>query len=182
MIRVRVTLASLVFLQGPVRPLLAAGELWLDERCKLLPSDLLGPFIKLDDENVLAIDSAATFVSSDGGQTWSDPRPLFGDGQKITVSAEDSRRGRHCCVHESAGAPLDVEERTARRSGREAADIRNAQSRRRADVAGPAENARRLERRRSGYDSNDRRPRDLHGDEDAARSGSALRADVFIDR
>jgi sialidase-1 len=87
-IRTLVTLVSLLVLFCSARRSPAAGELWLDDRCKTLPSDLLGPFVRLDDGSVLAIDSAATFVSGDGGQTWSGPRPLFDDGQKITVSNE----------------------------------------------------------------------------------------------
>jgi len=41
-----------------------------------LPTDKLGPFVSTADGNILAIDSEATFISTDGGKTWSDPRPM----------------------------------------------------------------------------------------------------------
>ena len=88
MLRTLTTLMSLFVFFCGVGQLSAAGELRLDDRCQPLASDLLGPFVKLDDGSILAIDSEATFVSSDGGKTWSEPRPLFNDGQKITVSNE----------------------------------------------------------------------------------------------
>jgi sialidase-1 len=65
-----------------------ADDLWLDPRCEPLPTKLLGPFVNLDDGSVLAIDSAATYVSHDAGQTWSEPRPLFSEDQNIQVSNE----------------------------------------------------------------------------------------------
>lgn len=64
-----------------------AAELQLDSRCRPLPHQLLGPFAHVRD-GVLAIESEATRVSSDGGRTWSDPRPLFAAGTPITVSNE----------------------------------------------------------------------------------------------
>ena len=67
---------------------IAADGPVVDPRCEKLPSDLLGPFVKLASGEVLAIDSNATYVSSDGGETWSDPRPLFSEDQPIKVSNE----------------------------------------------------------------------------------------------
>ena len=60
----------------------------IDARCKPLASQLLGPFVRLDNGNVLAIDDKSTFVSHDGGQSWSNPRPLFQPDRKVTVSRE----------------------------------------------------------------------------------------------
>ena len=67
---------------------LAAETLQLDPRCKLLPSDLLGPFVRIDDATVLAIETTATRVSRDAGRTWSEPRPLFDAAHDIKVSNE----------------------------------------------------------------------------------------------
>lgn len=65
------------------------GGTRLDPRLTHLPSDKLGPFVKLSDGSIMAIDSDATFVSADGGVTWSDPRPLTGALEKnIKVSNE----------------------------------------------------------------------------------------------
>lgn len=66
----------------------AAETLQLDSRCKPLPTDLLGPFVRIDDQTVLAIEPTATRVSSDSGRNWSDPRPLFGDKDNLKVSNE----------------------------------------------------------------------------------------------
>lgn len=52
-----------------------------DPRCTPLPEKLLGPFVRIDDETILAIDQAETYLSSDNGKTWSDPRPLFDEKQ-----------------------------------------------------------------------------------------------------
>jgi hypothetical protein len=60
----------------------------IDARCKPLASQRLGPFVRLDNGNVLAIDDKSTFVSHDGGQSWSNPRPLFQPDRKVTVSRE----------------------------------------------------------------------------------------------
>ncbi len=54
------------------------SETWLDPRVSRLPTDKLGPFVHTSDGNVLAIDSEATFISDDGGKSWSKPRPLTG--------------------------------------------------------------------------------------------------------
>ncbi len=76
----------LLFVVGPLAA--AAENTWFDARCKPLPSDLQGPFVRLDNGSVLAIDGKASFVSSDGGQTWSAPRPLFEKSRNIKVSNE----------------------------------------------------------------------------------------------
>ncbi len=65
------------------------SEIWLDSRVSKLPTDKLGPFVHTADGKVLAIDGEATFISDDGGTTWSDPRPLTGATEKhIKVSNE----------------------------------------------------------------------------------------------
>ncbi|MCA9177634.1 MAG: exo-alpha-sialidase [Planctomycetales bacterium] len=66
------------------------GELWLDPRCEPLSTQLQGPFVRLGDGRVLAIDSASSYVSSDGGATWSEPRPLFAADPPVEVSKERS--------------------------------------------------------------------------------------------
>ncbi len=67
---------------------IAAEELWLDSRLKPLPTDKLGPFVHTSDGGVLAIDTSVTFVSSDGGRTWSEPRPLFAPEANLAVRPE----------------------------------------------------------------------------------------------
>ncbi len=70
-------------------PLLVANDgLTLDPRLTPLTDDRLGPFVSLDDGSILSIDTDSTSVSTDGGNTWSAPRPIFSDDQKIQVSNE----------------------------------------------------------------------------------------------
>ncbi|MDC0262154.1 glycoside hydrolase [Planctomycetaceae bacterium] len=65
-----------------------AEELWLDPRLQTLPANHLGPFEHTTENHVLAIDDAGTRVSKDGGQTWSDLRPLFDDGSNLKLRVE----------------------------------------------------------------------------------------------
>lgn len=57
-----------------------AQELWLEPRVQTLPTDKLGPFAHSSDGHIVALDNRGTYVSEDGGRTWSDLRPLFTDG------------------------------------------------------------------------------------------------------
>jgi hypothetical protein len=60
----------------------------LHPKCTPLPTDLMGPFVRLGDGRILAIDGSASRVSADEGKTWSAPRPLFTAGQNVQVSDE----------------------------------------------------------------------------------------------
>ncbi len=86
----------------------ADDQLWIEPRCRVLPSDLLGPFVHVE-AGVLAIDAEATFLSRDGGRTWSAGRALFDSGEKIRVSNE------RAMLHTSDGviiaAFMNLEER-----------------------------------------------------------------------
>jgi hypothetical protein len=62
--------------------------LWLDSRLHPLPTEKLGPFVRINNDDVLAIDESASYISSDHGQTWSPGRPLFPDEQNIRGSNE----------------------------------------------------------------------------------------------
>lgn len=66
----------------------ADDGLWLNELVRPLPTDQLGPFVRLTNGDILAIDKSSRYVSSDEGQTWSAPEPLFAAGTKIQVSNE----------------------------------------------------------------------------------------------
>ncbi len=82
------TITAICLLPFLLSSLQAEEGLWLDKRVKSLPTEMLGPFVKTTEGDVLAIDSAASYVSKDGGKTWSKPRPLFSNQQKIKVSNE----------------------------------------------------------------------------------------------
>ena len=66
----------------------AEEGLWQDDRVKTLPTDQLGPFVHTKNGDILAIDDAASYISKDGGKSWSLPRPLFTGQQNIKVSNE----------------------------------------------------------------------------------------------
>ncbi|MCK5922295.1 MAG: exo-alpha-sialidase, partial [Methylococcales bacterium] len=65
-----------------------SADLQFDKRATPMPTQMLGPFVNIGNGQILAIDSASTFVSSDGGKTWSDPRPVFSADKKIKISNE----------------------------------------------------------------------------------------------
>ncbi len=65
-----------------------AAELELHAKLRPLPFNFLGPFTHISHGRILAIDPKATFVTSDRGGTWSEPRSLFPADTKITVSNE----------------------------------------------------------------------------------------------
>lgn len=64
----------------------AADPPELHPKCTPLPTDLLGPFVRLGDGGILAIDGDASRISKDEGKTWSEPRPLFAPEQGVKVS------------------------------------------------------------------------------------------------
>jgi sialidase-1 len=67
----------------------AAGQkLWLEPRALPLPTDKMGPFVRLKSGAILVVDGDATCVSTDDGKTWSAPRPLFKRDQNLKVSNE----------------------------------------------------------------------------------------------
>ena len=59
----------------------AARDLWLEPRCRELPSSEIGPFVNLKDGSLLAIGDNAVIVSEDNGRTWSEPHKIH-DGPK----------------------------------------------------------------------------------------------------
>ncbi len=52
-------------------------ENWIHPRCEVLPIELAGPFVKLGDGSLLAVEGNATRISQDGGKTWSEPRQIY---------------------------------------------------------------------------------------------------------
>ncbi len=59
----------------------------LDPRCEQLPTDLLGPFVKLGDGSILAVCDTQVQVSKDTGKTWT-ARPLFREPGKFQCRTE----------------------------------------------------------------------------------------------
>lgn len=53
-----------------------------------LATDKMGPFVRIANGDILAIDKTSSYTSSDDGKTWSAPRPLFTNNEKISVSNE----------------------------------------------------------------------------------------------
>jgi hypothetical protein len=61
--------------------------LLVDPRCRPLESPLMGPFVKLDDGRILAVDDRQAHVSDDGGRTWT-ARPLFAAADQFSCRGE----------------------------------------------------------------------------------------------
>lgn len=79
--------SAMLALFCPVTPSHAERPIILHPKCEPLPFDLLGPFVKLGDGSVLAMDDAGVHVSRDNGKTWT-ARPLFKDTAKFTAAFE----------------------------------------------------------------------------------------------
>lgn len=62
-----------------------APEVWLSPLLEKLPTNMMGPFVRLKDGGILTVapQGEAVIISRDEGATWSGPIPLFpkGDGQ-----------------------------------------------------------------------------------------------------
>jgi len=56
--------------------------LLLHPKCQPLSTTLLGPFVKLADGSVLAVDAGRVMVSGDGGKKWEEGK-LFGEPLRV---------------------------------------------------------------------------------------------------
>ena len=63
------------------------SERWNDALSKPLPTDKMGPFIRLSNQDILTVHDTEAFVSPDEGKTWTS-RALFKAGQNFKVSKE----------------------------------------------------------------------------------------------
>lgn len=68
----------------------AEPKLWLDPRVQPLPSDKMGPFVRLEDGGILTVDGTSAFISQNEGATWSAPVPMFPADQPFQISNERS--------------------------------------------------------------------------------------------
>ncbi len=64
--------------------------MWLHPKTESLPTDMLGPFVRLPDGAVLAVEGNTVCRSENEGATW-DKWPLFEEAVKFTVSNERAR-------------------------------------------------------------------------------------------
>ncbi len=60
----------------------------LDPRVGSMPTERMGPFVRLKDGAILTIDGTAAFVSRDEGRTWSAPIPMFSGDPGVEISNE----------------------------------------------------------------------------------------------
>ena len=63
------------------------SERWNHALSKPLPTDKMGPFIRLSNQDILTVHDTEAFVSPDEGKTWTS-RALFKAGQNFKVSKE----------------------------------------------------------------------------------------------
>ena len=50
---------------------------WIDPRFKALSIDKTGSFIKLSDGRLMAVEGNATYITTDHGKSWSEPRTIY---------------------------------------------------------------------------------------------------------
>jgi hypothetical protein len=60
-------------------------NLWIDPQFKALSIDKTGSFIKLSDGRLMAVEGNATYITTDHGKSWSEPRTIY-DGPGPGVS------------------------------------------------------------------------------------------------
>ena len=63
------------------------AELWLHPKCAALPTSHQGPFVRLPDGGILAIDNSQAVISDDEGKTWESHR-IFKPGRDMVISNE----------------------------------------------------------------------------------------------
>ena len=63
------------------------AERWTHSLAKPMPTDKMGPFIRLSNGSILTVHNTETLISTDEGKTWVS-RPLFKEGQNFKVSNE----------------------------------------------------------------------------------------------
>lgn len=65
-----------------------AADLQLAPNVEPLPSDRMGPFIKLGDGSFLTVDGTGAFTSRDGGKTWEETAAIFPKDGEFLISNE----------------------------------------------------------------------------------------------
>lgn len=73
----------------------AYGQRWINPLCKKLdvPNTICG-FVELGDGSLLMVKGNATVISSDGGKTWSKPRPIYTGSEKTGVPPDGANQGK----------------------------------------------------------------------------------------
>ena len=66
------------------------AALWIHPKCQKLPTDTLGPFVKLGDGAILTVVETHALVSRDDGKTWQTLAPLFKEGEKAKACTESA--------------------------------------------------------------------------------------------
>jgi hypothetical protein len=73
----------------------AQEDVWTHPKSTPPATSMGGPFVRLGDGSLLALDGNATFISTDEGQTWSEPRPIYaGEGPGIPATGPLVRTGK----------------------------------------------------------------------------------------
>jgi len=66
------------------------AALWLLPAARPMPTDKLGPFIRLADRGILTVDKSSAFISHDEGISWSQPIAMFPAETPALLSEERS--------------------------------------------------------------------------------------------
>ena len=79
---------TIICLLASVFPALAADDIRLEPRVQAMPRIKAAPYTKLADGSALTVQGKHAYITTDDGQTWLDPIPLFPNGPDLEVSNE----------------------------------------------------------------------------------------------
>lgn len=84
-----VAMTLFIFSAPATPPAMAAekGPLWLHPNTQPLPTDTLGPFVRMKDGGILAVDQTTVSLSRDEGQTWENWN-MFPESENFIASNE----------------------------------------------------------------------------------------------
>ncbi len=83
---------AIVAILAAAHPVLGADDIGLEPRVQAMPQIKAAPYTKLADGGALTVEGKHAYITTDDGQTWLDPIPLF---QCIGSGKEESSRGQN---------------------------------------------------------------------------------------
>ena len=77
--------SEFIFQQPETKGKITSTGYWIHSKAEEMPGQKMGPFIRLADGNLLAIDKNKSCISNDEGKTWLE-HPIFIDNDKFEIS------------------------------------------------------------------------------------------------
>ena len=79
---------AIVAILAAAHPVLGADDIRLEPRVEAMPRIKAAPYTRLADGSALTVEDKHAYITTDNGQTWLDPIPLFPNGPDLKVSNE----------------------------------------------------------------------------------------------